>query len=78
MNKPTPEQDMQNIRLWLGNDRAIYTSTMEYVLTYPEPTYKGLIELMGFNEGSTPDGVKWLDDSYDYADLDDYIMDFAR
>ena len=37
-------------------------------------TYKGFIELIGLN-GSTPDGIQWLDENLDYISLDEMIRE---
>jgi len=64
--------------LWLANSETLYIATTEYALKAKDPSYKDLIAFLGYEDSATPDGVQWLDDSYNYDELTEYVIDFIR
>ena len=57
--------------LWIDNDEGFYNAKCsfldEYEGSYP---YKDFIEYMGLEKENTPDGIAWLSNKLDYAELD--------
>ena len=64
-----------NVNLWLSNDEGFYRLVMNYG---KDVSYKDFakIYLAQFSD-STPDGVKWLDDTLDYEALDEALEEMG-
>lgn len=64
-----------NVNLWLCNDENLYRLVVNYG---KEVTYREFAEIyLSQLSNSTPDGVKWLDDTLDYEALDEALEEIA-
>ena len=64
-----------NVNLWLCNDEGLYRLVVNYG---KEVTYREFAEIyLSQLSDSTPDGVKWLDDTLDYEALDEALEEIA-
>jgi hypothetical protein len=68
-----------NASLWINNDFGIYTSALDFMkdVNPQEDIYKKFIISQGFENMSTPDDIDWLDDSLDYAELDEMMKELV-
>jgi hypothetical protein len=70
-----------NVALYLDNDEGTYLAVREYVRntlnSTDDLTYDGLIEYMGIENESTPDGVPWNYFRIDRQEMFDFLMDHA-
>ena len=66
-----------NIWAWLTNDRPLYEAMTEYAEKYGErATYHGFLNHIGFTPTqTTPDNVKWWDETLDVERLDEAIQE---
>lgn len=62
-----------NVNLWLMNDESLYNMLMACgkELTYRDFATNYLV----YTSAGTPDGVAWLDESLDYAALDEVLKE---
>ncbi len=56
-----------NVALWIGNDEYLYREARR------SQSYFDFVQRMGFEDGATPDGVKYVDSNLDYDELDEMI-----
>lgn len=68
-----------NVSLWINNDFGIYTSALDFMkdVNPQEDIYKKFVISQGFAEMTTPDDIDWLDDSLDYAELDEMMKELV-
>jgi hypothetical protein len=70
-----------NVALYLDNDEGTYLAVKEYV-RYTNNTdnlsYDGLIEYMGIQNESTPDGIPWNYFRIDRQEMLEWLMDHAE
>jgi hypothetical protein len=70
-----------NVALFLDNDEGTYLAVREYVRSTlnstDDLTYDGLIEYMGIENESTPDGVPWNYFRIDRQEMFEWLMDHA-
>ena len=66
-----------NVALWINNDESLYRFATQYANRDPEPTYRGLIEALGYSDSRTSDDVDWISDSLDYDALDDMVRELV-
>jgi len=59
-----------NVSLWIGNDEYLYKCARKCY------SYKHFVDYMMFNDGTTPDGVKWNDSKLDIAALNEMLTEF--
>ena len=68
-----------NVSLWIANDYGMYESAVEFRKNYNgRKPYKDFIEYLGLNEESTPEGVKWLDRSLGYRELNWFMNELFK
>ncbi len=62
-----------NVNLWLMNDESLYrmVTTCGQEMTYRDFATKYLV----YSSAGTPDGVAWLDESLDFAALDELLKE---
>ncbi len=56
-----------NVALWIGNDEYLYKCARKCY------SYKHFVDYMMFNDGTTPDGVKWDDVNLNLVELDEML-----
>ncbi len=56
-----------NVALWMGNDEGLYNCARRCT------TYREFVEYMGFEDGATADGVKWMDPMLNTVELDEMM-----
>ena len=66
-----------NVALWINNDESLYRFAIQYANRALEPTYRGLIEALGYSDSRTSDDVDWISDSLDYDALDDMVRELV-
>lgn len=66
-----------NVALWIQNDEGLYNMAKDYVQEREgkKTTYSGFIKHYGMQEEKTPDGIKWLSNRLDYAELNGMIKE---
>jgi hypothetical protein len=71
-----------NVALYLDNDEGTYLAVKEYVKDTLNSTddlsYDGLIEYLGIENESTPDGIPWSYFRIDRKEMFDWLMDHAE
>jgi hypothetical protein len=71
-----------NVALYLDNDEGTYLAVKEYVRdtlnSAVDLTYDGLIEYLGIENESTPDGIPWSYFRIDRKEMFDWLMDHAE
>jgi hypothetical protein len=71
-----------NVALYLDNDEGTYLAVKEYVKDTLNSTddlsYDGLIEYMGIENESTPDGIPWKYFRIDRQEMFEWLMDHAE
>ena len=60
-----------NVALWLGNDEGLYNLACEWA----EHGYKSLSHMLMEMSPTTPDGVKWDDESLNVCELNEMLED---
>lgn len=62
-----------NVNLWLMNDESLYhmVTTCGKEMTYRDFATSYLV----YSSAGTPDGVAWLDESLDFAALDEVLKE---
>ena len=58
-----------NVALWLGNDEGLY----DLARGYAEHGYKSLSHMLMEMSPTTPDGVKWDDESLNVIELNEML-----
>ena len=70
-----------NVALYLDNDEGTYLAVKDYVKdtlrSKNVPSYEGLLEYLGFEDESTPDGIPWNYFRIDRREMFDWLMDHA-
>jgi hypothetical protein len=70
-----------NVALYLNNDEQTYEAVNEYVRdtldSTDDLTYDGLIQYLGIEGESTPDGVPWNYFRVDRQEMFEWLMDHA-
>jgi hypothetical protein len=70
-----------NVALYLNNDEQTYEAVNEYVRdtlsSTDDLTYDGMIEYIGLENESTPDGVPYLYFRVDRREMFEWLMDHA-
>jgi len=56
-----------NVALWIGNDEYLYSNARRCF------SYSNFVESMGFEDGATPDGAKYVSAELNIAELDAMI-----
>jgi hypothetical protein len=71
-----------NVALYLDNDEGTYLAVREYVRdtlnSTDDLTYDGLIEYLGIENESTPDGIPWNYFRIDRREMFEWLMDHAE
>jgi len=71
-----------NVALYLDNDEGTYLAVKEYVRdtlnSTDDLTYDGLIEYLGIENESTPDGIPWAYFRIDRREMFEWLMDHAE
>jgi hypothetical protein len=70
-----------NVALYLNNDEQTYEAVNEYVRDTLDSTddlsYDGLLEYLGIEDESTPDGIRWNYFRVDRQEMFEWLMDHA-
>jgi hypothetical protein len=70
-----------NVALYLDNDEGFYLAVGEYVRTTlnsaDDLTYDGLIEYLGLEAQSTPDGIRWDNFRINRKEMFEWLMEHA-
>lgn len=64
-----------NVALWINNEEPLYKQMLDYIQTTENPTYKGLIQYLGFESSQTPDHVNYISNALDYKALDAMVVE---
>jgi hypothetical protein len=71
-----------NVALYLDNDEGTYLAVKEYVRdtlnSTDDLTYDGLIQYLGIEDESTPDGIPWNYFRIDRREMFEWLMDHAE
>jgi len=67
-----------NVSLWLNNDESLYRSMVAELWADPELNYPTLIKTLGLETEATPDGVGWVSDSLNVAELEKMLLEIKR
>lgn len=62
-----------NVALWLNGEEELYRAVTSLVTSDPKLTYGKLIRKLGLEGQQTPDGVEWLSDSLEIAELEEML-----
>ena len=61
-----------NVALWIGNDEGLYHWARNYRHSGYERLSEALVQFSNYGP-TTPDGVRWDDDSLDIVELDEML-----
>lgn len=67
-----------NVVTWINNDESLYRFAARYSEISANPSYRQLIELLGYEDSRTHDGVDWISDELDYEALDEMVVELAN
>ena len=66
-----------NVVTWINNDESLYRFSARYTEISANPSYRQLIELLGYEDSRTHDGVEWISDKRDNAAHDEMVAELA-
>jgi hypothetical protein len=72
-------QETWNIALWIGNDEGLYNCAKRFVARRGHlfGAYKAWVQDQGLEDRKTPDGVNYMSNDLDFAELDNMMLELV-
>lgn len=68
-----------NVALWISNDYGLYKTAIDFIKNYRgRKPYKDFIKYLGLEREKTSDGVRWMDNSLDYRELNGFMREICK
>jgi len=67
-----------NVALHINNNESLYRAAVKFVNGSQDGSYQAFIESLGYEDSRTSDGVDWISEQLDYAELDAMMMELVE
>jgi len=66
-----------NVALHINNNMSLYWAAVKFAKNAEDVNYQDFIRSIGYEDSRTSDGVDWISDKLDYAELDEMLWEMA-